>query len=44
MIRYPEGKLVNYEDWKKESDYTLKVIYDEIQINFKVCQVIRFSH
>ena len=38
--RYPEGKLVNYNDWQKEPDYTLKGIYGGIEINNKVGLVI----
>ena len=38
--RYPEGKLVNYRDWTKEPDYTLKGIYKGIEINPKVGLVI----
>jgi hypothetical protein len=38
--RYPEGKLVNYRDWQKEPDYTLKGIYKGIEINDKVGLVI----
>ena len=38
--RYPEGKLVNYNDWVKEPDYSLKGIYKGIEINHKVGLVI----
>ena len=38
--RLPEGKLVNYRDWQKEPDYTLKGIYKGIEINEKVGLVI----
>ena len=38
--RYPEGKLVNYNDWQKEPDYSLKGIYGGIEINNKVGLVI----
>ena len=38
--RFPEGKLVNYRDWQKEPDYTLKGIYGGIEINDKVGLVI----
>lgn len=38
--RYPEGKLVNYNDWQKAPDYTLKGIYGGIEINDKVGLVI----
>ena len=40
MTRYPEGKLVNYRDWRKDPDYTLKGIYGGIEINDKVGLVI----
>ena len=38
--KYPEGKLVNYNEWQKEPDYTLNGIYKGIQINNKVGLVI----
>jgi len=38
--RFPEGKLVNYREWQKEPDYTLKGIYRGIEINDKVGLVI----
>lgn len=38
--KLPEGKLVNYRDWQKEPDYTLKGIYKGIEINDKVGLVI----
>ena len=40
VTRYPEGKLVNYRDWQKEPDYSLKGIYRGIEINPKVGLVI----
>ena len=38
--KLPEGKLVNYRDWQKEPDYTIKGIYKGIEINDKVGLVI----
>ena len=38
--KYPEGKLVNYNEWQTEPDYTLNGIYKGIQINNKVGLVI----
>ena len=40
MTRYPQGKLVNYRDWRKEPDYSLKGIYGGIEVNDKVGLVI----
>ena len=40
MTRYPEGKLVNHRDLRKEPDYSLKGIYKGIEINDKVGLVI----
>ena len=38
--KYPEGKLVNYNEWIAEPDYSLNGIYKGIQINNKVGLVI----
>ena len=38
--KYPEGKLVNYNEWQVEPDYSLNGIYKGIQINNKVGLVI----